>query len=60
MLKVKVLKNECVHLSHDKKKTKKDKKETVMHAVNAKYTSTRAEIYKLIKKYEAVSFTADI
>lgn len=36
------------------------KRETVMHAVNAKYTSTRAEIYDLIKKCEAVSFTTDI
>lgn len=36
------------------------KRETVMHAVDAKYTSTRAEIYKLIQKCKAVSLTTDI
>lgn len=36
------------------------KRETVMHEVNTKYTSTRAEISKLINKCEAVSITTDI
>lgn len=35
-------------------------KETVMHVVDAKYTSTRAEIYQAIQKCEAVSLTTDI
>ncbi|KAM3858642.1 E3 SUMO-protein ligase ZBED1-like [Diretmus argenteus] len=36
------------------------KRETVMHAVHTKYTSTRAEIYSAIQKCEAVSLTTDI
>ncbi|KAL7397198.1 hypothetical protein ABVT39_018305 [Epinephelus coioides] len=34
-------------------------RETVMHVVDAKYTSTRAEIYQAIQKCEAVNLTTD-
>ncbi|KAM3597786.1 uncharacterized protein V6R79_009217 [Siganus canaliculatus] len=36
------------------------KREMVMQAVDAKYTFTRAEIYKLIQECEAVNLTTDI
>lgn len=36
------------------------KKETVMHSVDAKYASIRAEVYMLINNCKAVSLTTDI